>query len=320
MKIVLKKIYLVFLILLFAANAQAFSQPVCRNAEARSTPGAVEKYVYKQAPDKSDNELRLALVRPVDNLPEKKRPLIIGVHGGGFLDWCILEPCYLKYSNDFLTEYFTPQGFLTASVQYRLTPPLDLKPPKIKDATLRETHYKAVQDVRDAIKFIFANAEKFGIDTENVFLVGTSAGAITVLHAAYLDNEEVSKDLSEKYGQLAKREKIKGVISLSGAIYDLAFLDGGDKVPMMIVHGTDDVIVPADRGFYLGMKHLTPVYGGRAIYEEAQKKGIPAKGFFYDFGHSYPGSFKKIIYQNAMEFIQANLACGSQNKTIATAR
>lgn len=310
----MKNFYLVFLILLFTTNIQAFSQPICRNSEIRSTPGAVEKYVYKQASAKSGKELNLALARPIDNLPEKKRPLIIGVHGGGFLDWCMLEPCYLKYS-EFLTEYFTPQGFATASIQYRLTSPLDLKPPKIKDATLRETHYKAVQDVRDAIKFIFANAERFGVDTENVFLVGTSAGAITVLHAAYLDNEEAPKDLSEKYGQLAKREKIKGVISLSGAIYDLAFLDGGDKVPMMIVHGTEDFIVPADKGFYLGMEHLTPVYGGRAIYEEARKKGIPARGFFYDFGHSYPGSYKKVIYQNAMDFIRANLACGNQNKT-----
>jgi predicted esterase len=315
----LKRIYISFLILLCLANSQAYSQTICQNTKVRSTASSVEKYVYKQASDKNEKELNLALVRPVDNLPDKKRPLIIGVHGGGFLDWCVLEPCYMKYS-DFLTEHFTPQGFVTASIQYRLTPPLDLNPPRIKDTTLRETHYKAVQDVRNAIKYLFANAEKFGFDKENVFLVGTSAGAITVLHSAYLDNEEVPKDLSEKYGQLAKREKVKGVISLSGAIYDLAFLDGGDKVPMMLVHGTEDFIVPADKGFYLGMKHLTPVYGGRAIYEEAQKKGIPAKGFFYDFGHSYPGSFKNTIYQNAADFIQTNLTCGNQNRTIATAQ
>jgi dipeptidyl aminopeptidase/acylaminoacyl peptidase len=312
----LKVIYISFLILLVSANLQAFSQPLCQDTKTRSTAGAVEKYVYKQIEGKNDKEFHLALVRPVDNLPDKKRPLIIGVHGGGFLDWCIFQPCYLKYS-EFLTEHFTPQGFATASVQYRLTPPLDLQPPRIKDSTLRETHYKAVQDVREAIKYIFANADKLGVDTENVFLVGTSAGAITVLHAAYLDNEEVSKDLLDKHGRLEKREKIKGVISLSGAIYDPAFLDGGDKVPLMIVHGTEDFIVPADKGFYLGMKHLTPVYGGRAIYEEAKKRGIPAQGFFYDFGHSYPGNYRKIIYRNAADFIQTNLDCGNQNKTIA---
>ena len=271
----------------------------------------MEKYVYKQYTSDKGNkkELHIGLARPVDNLPIVKRPLIIGVHGGGFVDFCLFEPCYVKYSDKVLTPNFTSRGFATVSVQYRLTSPFDFKLPKIKDEMLKETHYKAAQDVRDAIKYIFENAEKLGIDTENVFLVGTSAGAITVLHAAFLDDEEVEKNFSGKYGGLAKREKIKGVISFSGAIYDLSYLAGGDKVPIMLVHGTEDGIVPYEKGFYLGMKHLTPVYGGKAIFDEAEKKGIRAKGYFYDFGHNYPGRFASDIYKNANDFIRSNLDC-----------
>jgi hypothetical protein len=173
--------------------------------------------------------------------------------------------------------------------------------------------------VRGALKYIFENADKLGVDTENVFLFGTSAGAITVLNAAFLDNEEAPKDLVRQFGQLEKREKIKGVISLSGAIYDLSYLAGGDKVPLMIVHGTADSIVPIDKGFYLKMKHLTPVYGGRAVFGEAQKLGIPAKGFFYDFGHGLPDRFSSDVFKNANDFIRSNLTCVKETKTITAA-
>ena len=271
----------------------------------------MEKYVYKQyASEKGKKkELHIGLARPVDNLPNKKRPLIIGVHGGGFVDFCLFEPCYVRYSERVLTPHFTSHGFATISVQYRLTSPFDFKLPKIKDEILKESHYKAAQDVRDAIKYIFDNAEKLGIDTKNVFLVGTRAGAITVLHAAFVDDEEVEKNLSDKYGGLAKREKIKGVISFSGAIYDLSYLAGGDKVPIMLVHGIEDGVVPYEKGFYLGMKHLTPVYGGKAIFDEAEKRGIRTKGYFYDFGHNYPGRFASDIYKKANDFIRSNLNC-----------
>jgi predicted esterase len=255
-----------------------------------STAGKPENYVYKSYLSAKGKEKRLniGLVRPIDDLPNKKRPLIIGVHGGGFIDFCPFEPCYVKYSEKVLVPNFTAQGFITAAVQYRLTSAFDLKPPQIKDETLRDIHYKATQDVREAIKYIFENAEKLGVDTENVFLIGTSAGAITVLHAAYLDEQEIPKDLFIKYGGLAGKEKIRGVISLSGAIYDLAYLEGSDKVPLMIVHGNEDFVVPYD------------------------------KGFFYDFGHAYPSRFLSGIFKDATEFIRSHLDCSSNKRSDGT--
>lgn len=307
-----KKSFIIILSLLIATSLlPVYPQSFCQASKIHSTAGSTEKYVYKQYPDEDGKPraLHLAVVRPVDDLPDKKRPLVVGVHSGGFLDFCPFSPCYMKYSEGFLTEHFTPQGVVTASVEYRLTSPLDLKPPKIQDEKLKEAHYKAIQDVREAIKFIFENAGKLSVDPDNVFLVGTSAGAITVLHAALLDDEEVPKELIEKYGRLAKREKIKGVISFSGALYDLSYLDADDNIPLMVVHGTEDFIVPIDKGYYLKMKHLTPVYGGRAVYDEALKKGIPAKGFFYDYGHSLPKRLSGDVFKTAHDFIRSNLNC-----------
>ena len=318
----MKKNFILILIVLLGANLQGFSQTVCQNKEANSTPANLEKYVYKTYRNEKGNEkqLSIGLVRPVDNLPNKKRPLVIGIHSGGFVDFCPFEPCYLKYSENVLVPNFTARGFATATVQYRLTPALDFNPLNLSDETLKETQYKAVQDAREAIKYIFENADKMGVDTENVFLLGTSAGAIISLHAAYLDTEEVPKDLFVKYGGLAKREKIKGVVSLSGALYDLSYLDGGDKVPLLIVHGTADSIVPFGKGFYLGIKHLTPVFGGKAVLDAALKKGFDAKGVFYDFGHKYPSIFLSDIFKNVNEFVGARLTCSGDQKIVVKGR
>lgn len=311
----MKKRFSIILSLLLWANLQAYSQTICHNTKANSAVSQSENLVYKEYLNQKGKEkkLHIELVRPTDNLPDKKRPLIIGLHGSGFINTCVSEACYLKYSKNVLTKNFTPQGFITASIEYRLASPFDFNPFDIKDDKLREVHFKAVQDARQAIKFIFENAAKLGIDTNNVFLIGTSAGAITALSAAFLDNEEVQSALLEKYGQLEKREKIKGVISLSGATYDLSYLNSEDKIPLMIVHGKQDFIVPIDKGFYLNVKHLTPVYGGRAVFEQAQKKGIPVKGFFYDFGHSYPESLSIDIFKNTNNFIKSNLTCSARN-------
>lgn len=313
----MKKSFIILIYLSFCVNPQIFSQTFCRNPKADSTAGEIEKYVYKQylSEKGKEKELHIALVHPVDKMPIKKRPLIIGLHGSGFLDTCFFEPCYVKYSENVLSRYFASQGFVTASIQYRLASPLSIKPTKIDDEKLKEIHYKAVQDARKAIKYIFENAEKFGVDTDNIFLIGASAGAITALHAAYLDDEEAPKNLIETYGKLEKKEKIKGVISLSGAIYDLSYLGGGDKIPLMIVHGKDDSIVPFEKGFYLGIKHLTPVFGGKAVFDEALKLGIPAKGYFYDFGHAYPSNVLKDIFMNANDFIVENLNCLNNEKS-----
>ncbi|HEX8637029.1 MAG TPA: carboxylesterase family protein, partial [Pyrinomonadaceae bacterium] len=270
--------------------------------------------------DKKGNkkELRVGLVRPIDNLPEKKRPLIIGLQGSAFVNTCFLEPCYIKYSDNVLKPHFVTEGYVTASIEYRLNSPLEFL--KISDDKLKEAHYKAVQDARSAIKYIFENAEKFGVDANNVFLVGTSAGAITALQTVYLDDGEVPKTLPEEYGKLEKRENIKGVISFSGAIYDLSYLEGGEKIPLMIVHGKDDRIVPFDKGFYLGLKKLTPVFGGKAIYDRAAKQAIPAKGYFYDFGHEYPSKFQTEIYKNANDFIRSYLTCAGDKSPAGKAK
>jgi carboxylesterase type B len=56
---------------------------------------------------------------------------------------------------------------------------------------LVRTGYMAAQDVSAAVRFFKANADKYRIDTNRIFLLGQSAGAVAILHALYMTRTSV---------------------------------------------------------------------------------------------------------------------------------
>src|SRR5690606_2741975 len=55
------------------------------------------------------------------------------------------------------------------------------------------------QDVNGAIRYLVNNADELGIDPNNIFLVGESAGAFTVIGTAFIDNQsEVLTQFTQK--------------------------------------------------------------------------------------------------------------------------
>lgn len=101
--------------------------------------------------------------------------------------------------NQTKAEAFTEQGYVFASINYRLSP-----------AVMHPVH---VQDVAKAIAWIYKNVWNYGGDPERLFVMGHSAGA----HLAAL----VSTD--ERYLKAEGRDLniLKGVILLDGAGYDI---------------------------------------------------------------------------------------------------
>lgn len=85
-----------------------------------------------------------------------KHPVIINVHGGGF---CYgTRRTYRTYS-----KYLASYGFAVVNFSYRLAP---------------ENKYPCpLYDLSQLILYISKNAQRLGLDTSNVFLVGDSAGA-----------------------------------------------------------------------------------------------------------------------------------------------
>ncbi len=119
--------------------------------------------------DVSDSDY-LNLYVPDD---EEPMPLIILVHGGGFVS----NDCESRQAQ-FMYRYFRQQGYACASVNYRLA---------------QEAGYPAaLEDVKAAIRFLRANAATYGYDPDSFVIWGESAGGYLATMAAVTNDEEFS--------------------------------------------------------------------------------------------------------------------------------
>ena len=133
---------------------------------------------------KIDNLIRLKnlnldmdIYYPKEPATESRRPLLVLIHGGAFYNGDKQDIGYPK-----MGHYFAERGYVVASINYRL----GFKPlaPDVDRAG-----YRALQDAHAAVCYLIANADEFGIDTTNIFAAGTSAGAITALNLAFMEEE-----------------------------------------------------------------------------------------------------------------------------------
>lgn len=108
-----------------------------------------------------------------------KSPCVIVIHGGS---WSEGDSKQLPDLNSYLAE----RGYHVAAINYRLAPKYKSPAP--------------VEDTKDAMQFLIANAEKLNIDTTNFVLLGRSAGAQIALCAAYTFNNKNIKGVISYYG------------------------------------------------------------------------------------------------------------------------
>jgi len=188
---------------------------------------------YKKAGNLS---LKLDIYRKKDL--NKKAPVIIFVHGGGWKKGKRSD--YLPYLVDYAMK-----GYVTATVSYRLTDVAKFPDP--------------VDDVKCAIKWIKDNAENYGIDPNRVALLGGSAGGHLVLMAGY-DNSDVqaivdfygpvdlttpyARERTESLGFLGKT--YKEAPELYRAASPKTYITPDDP-PTLIFHGTLDSLVPVSQ-------------------------------------------------------------------------
>jgi len=225
-------------------------------------------------------DLYLDIITPSIKDTITKRPLLIFIHGGGFKN-----NSKTGSFSSLLCSSFAKRGYVTATIDYRLGIE---KGGSIKD--YHEALFRAQQDGKAAIRFFRRYAEKYGIDTAQIFLTGSSAGSKTALAIAYMDENEIPRDVDQsKLGSLEGESgnegyssKIKGVINNWGAMVDYKWIQKGD-VPLFNVAGTMDKTVPFDSSFdYHSFK-----YGPYILYQRCLSLGVPT-GWkpFYGAGHT----------------------------------
>jgi acetyl esterase/lipase len=186
------------------------------------------------------------------SISQKPSPLVIIIHGGS---WQSGDNNQLPELN----SYLAAKGYNVAAISYRLAPTYKAPAP--------------VEDTRDAINYFISNAQSLNIDTNNIVLLGRSAGAQVALCSAYDFHNKNIKGVISYYGPAdmvwaGQLSANAGVLN-NNEIYD-NYLGGQYKdvpekfkeisavhhadensPPTLMIHGKIDPLV-----FYIHNEHL----------------------------------------------------------------
>jgi len=238
-------------------------------------------YIYAQ---KDGQDLFLDIYEPLDSASRMvqldsvttvEKPTILFVFGGGFKmgnrDAAVYKPWFKSLCND---------GYRIISIDYRL----GLKEVKKMGISQRDLLDKAihmaVEDLFSSILFLRENAEELGVDTDNIVLAGSSAGAITVLQADYecANRTDCARVLPEDF-------RFAGVMSFAGAIYSTngpVKYGSSAPAPTLLLHGTADKLVNYDQIVFFNIGW----FGSNRLAERFGKLGYPYTFLrFKEHGH-----------------------------------
>jgi acetyl esterase/lipase len=260
-----------------------------------STPEISKKIIfgtgisYQGTPD----TLVLDFYQPANDTMTK-RPLVVIIHGGSFTGgthddgWCVAVGTALAL-----------KGYACASIKYRVG--IDLTK-ILADLTAARAQYssalyRAIQDSRSAVRFLKGNSATYKIDTNNIFLCGYSAGAITAVHYVHMQQNELSA-FGDTTGlgpfdigsYLNVSSTVAGYISYAGAVSDTSIINAGEP-PFLAFHGTGDVIVPYGSGPAYGSELMPVIFGSSIIHRVADRFNLLNKLVTYpDSSHMFAAS------------------------------
>lgn len=207
-----------------------------------------------------------------DGDTENSRPLVILAHGGAFISGTKTNPLMVS-----LAEKLAKRGYVVASISYRLMSIANItQPSQFIDGVV-----KSMSDGRAAIRYFYKsvvdNANPYGIDTNQIYFGGNSAGGVIGLHAAFLDQSDNptgdfltalnnNGGIEGNSGNAGYSSKLAGVISLAGGIADVNFITANETNTLLIsAHGDLDNIVPFNCGQPLNNAQLPQLCGGGAL-------------------------------------------------------
>jgi dienelactone hydrolase len=279
---------LVFGILFLSIDAMDAQNAACDGSRYRQSVFSTVKKTtvnYASAPNHEDLPpifgdsvvLQMDIYEPEGDAAVA-RPVVVLAHGGSFIfgdKSSMKDDC----------ERFARAGYVAASIQYRLYPALVLGFP---DSTaIFGAVTKAVSDMKAAVRFFredAAGGNLFRADTTAIFVGGYSAGAVTALHHAYMDEGDdlppsianalaINGGLEGNSGSALNRtfsSRVSGVYNRSGGLYRREWLEAGD-VPLVSIHGTSDNTVYFETGLAAGIAYLE---GSGLIHPRADEVGL----------------------------------------------
>ena len=221
------------------------------------------------------------------------RPVIIFIHSGAFFSG-------YNEVDDVVALSITSakRGYVAVSMNYRLGINI------LSSYSGERAVYRGVQDASAVVRYLREFYQDYGIDYENIFIWGTSAGSFIGLHLAFVEDDE---RLLSTYGSgedpdlgcidcegndYIHNSKPKAVISCWGALVDLDMIDQENNIPTIMFHGTLDPVVLFNSGYpFTGIITLPIVYGSNLIHERLNELHIQ-NALYFEEGqlHEYWGT------------------------------
>lgn len=203
--------------------------------------------------------LSLDLYTPVGDTI-KNRPCVVFCFGGAFIQGTRNSPELVLFASN-----LAQRGFVCASIDYRLDNPANLTANGENGSLIR-----AVQDAKAAIRFLKSKSSDFGIDSNMVFIGGTSAGGVTAIALGYSQFDEFKDSVKTAINSLggwegttnniAQTSKVAGLFNFAGAILDTNHISNND-LPVYLNHANGDATVPFRSGYPLNGQSKTFMHG-----------------------------------------------------------
>jgi acetyl esterase/lipase len=200
---------------------------------------------------------------------EPARPVLIFVHGGGFVAGDKSTPGSPFYDN--IATWAVRHGFNAVNITYRLAPQYQWP--------------SGIDDIHAAVQLLRQRGSEFGLNVDTLFLMGQSAGAAHA--AAYVAHQH----LYAPYGH-----GLKGLILLSG-LYNFESMRG----PLERAYLGEDTALYAERSSLAGLVAsdlpllLTIAENDPALFEQQglellvalQRKHGQLPRFVHMLGHNH---------------------------------
>lgn len=226
------------------------------------------------------------------------RPLVITLYGGAFVVGSRNNSDMRAYCKN-----LAQCGYRAVTIDYST-----MKLRCLSSRNLIRTAYMAAQDLSTAIRFFKANYYEYGIDTTNIFLLGSSSGSIVILHEMFMDNDERPMEIFEEpyLGELHSKgdtvllhhsNEVAGAIIQWGGILNTSMIDLEKltKNNFCFIHCEGDPLVPFTYGHCFSMKFIPCLYGSKDIVSYIDDLGFNNYDF-YHFEQRHHAYYYNIIY------------------------
>lgn len=222
-------------------------------------------------------------------------PLVVLAHGGSFIQGN-------RASTDMiaLCKELAGRGYTVASIDYRIK--ISLTSGNTLSKEFAQAVWRGTQDLRAAIRFFrkhIAEGNSLHLDSNNIYTGGVSSGGIMGLHLAFLDtysefntiglDTAVIGDIEGNSGNPGYSWRVKGVISLSGALGNASWINNNKNVSLCFMHGNNDQTVPYKSAYYkLFGQNVAFLQGGFSMDSAAAKQGMNTRLYTFNGADHVP--------------------------------